>query len=265
MPAPLDMLNAMRVPAILVFLPVLIAASFGQAVSKTPEFDVASVRLSEHAVGPDYNNQITYSPSGFTARNITLKRLIAEAYRLQLNQISGPSWLDRNEYDVEAKTTAASGREQMAPMLQSLLAERFNLREHSEMREMRAYALVVGKGGPRVTPANPAETGSAQGGFHFHGDMREFADLLAVQFSIPAPTNPNEPSRAGGPPIPVLNETGLEGIYDFSVDMRPELGTDIFTLWQRTLQDQLGLRIESRKGSVPVLVVDDAARNPTEN
>lgn len=259
------MLNAMRARAILVCLPVLIAASFGQAVSKTPEFDVASVRPSEHAVGPDYNNQIRYSPGGFTARNITLKRLIAEAYRLQMNQISGPSWLDRNEYDVEAKTAVGAGRDEMPPMLRSLLAERFNLREHSEMREMRAYALVTGKGGPRISPSNPGETVRAQGGFHFHGDMREFADLLAVQFSIPAPTNPNEPARAGGPPIPVLNETGLEGIYDFNVDMRPELGTDVFTLWQRALNDQLCLRIESRKGNVPVLVVDDASRMPTEN
>jgi uncharacterized protein (TIGR03435 family) len=63
----------------------------------------------------------------------------------------------------------------------------------------------------------------------------------------------------------VLNETGLEGIYDFNVDMRPELGTDVFTLWQRALNDQLCLRIESRKGNVPVLVVDDASRMPTEN
>ena len=63
----------------------------------------------------------------------------------------------------------------------------------------------------------------------------------------------------------MLNETGLEGIYDFNVDMRPELGTDVFTLWQRALNDQLCLRIESRKGNVPVLVVDDASRMPTEN
>ena len=63
----------------------------------------------------------------------------------------------------------------------------------------------------------------------------------------------------------MLNDTGLEGIYDFNVDMRPELGTDVFTLWQRALNDQLCLRIESRKGNVPVLVVDDASRMPTEN
>jgi uncharacterized protein (TIGR03435 family) len=65
--------------------------------------------------------------------------------------------------------------------------------------------------------------------------------------------------------MPVLDKTGLPGIFDFSVDMHPELGTDMFTSWQRALEDQLGLRIESRKENVAVLVVDEAARIPTEN
>ena len=105
----------------------------------------------------------------------------------------------------------------------------------------------------------------AQGSFHFHGDMREFADLLAFQLSIPAAANPAEPVRASTFPMPVLNKTGLEGIFDFTVDVHPEMGTDAFTLWQRALEEQLGLRIESRKGSVPVLVVDEALKIPTEN
>jgi uncharacterized protein (TIGR03435 family) len=151
-------------------------------------------------------------------------------------------------------------------MLRSLLAERFNLREHSETREMRVYELVTDKTGPKIHPAQDGETVNTTGaGFHFHGDLRQFADLLAVQFSIPAPMSPNEPARAGGPLIPVVDKTGLPGTYDFSVDIRPELGTDLFTLWQRALRDQLGLGVESRKSSVTIVVVDDAARMPTEN
>ena len=259
------MLVAMRAMPLILIVAIPCLAALGQAPAKAPAFEVASVRPSQRAVGPDYNNQLTYSPTGITARNVTLKRLIAEAYRLQLDQISGPGWLDRNEYDVQARTAGTSTREQMAPMLRGLLAERFNVKQHSETREMRVYALVTDKAGPKIQPMNDGETVKAQVGLHFHGDMREFADLLAVQFSIPAPTNPNEPARAGGPPIPVLDKTGLQGIYDFSVDMRPELGTDMFTTWQRALHDQLGLRIESRRGDVTVLVVDDAARVPTEN
>ena len=57
----------------------------------------------------------------------------------------------------------------------------------------------------------------------------------------------------------------MPGIFDFTVDMRPELGTDMFAAWQRALQDQLGLKIESRKGNVTVLVVDQAAKIPTAN
>jgi len=259
------MLNAMRVLFALVLFALSSSVALGQANAKAPTFDVASVRPSQHAVGPDYNNQITYSPTGITARNVTLKRLIAEAYRLQLNQISGPIWIDRNEYDIEARTGSIESREQMAPMLQGLLAERFKLMKHGETREMRAYELVIGKSGPNVRPLNADEAAGTQAGFHFHGDMRQLADLIAVQLAIPAPSNPSEPARASGPPIPVVDKTGLQGIFDFSVDIHPELGTDMFTAWERFLEDQLGLRMENHKGNVEVLVVDDAAKISTEN
>jgi uncharacterized protein (TIGR03435 family) len=153
----------------------------------------------------------------------------------------------------------------MALMLRSLVADRFKLIEHRETREMRVYELGIGKSGSKIRALNDEETAKAGAGFHFHGDMRQFADLLAVQLSIPAPDNPSEPARASTSPIPVVDKTGLQGVFDFSVDLRPELGTDMFTSWQRALEDQLGLRIESRKGNVAVLVVDEAARIPTEN
>lgn len=259
------MLRGMRALCLLVSLALSSAVILGQAAPSAPAFDVASVRPSQHVVGPDYNNRLTYSPNGLTARNVTLKRLVAEAYGLQLNQVSGPNWLEQDEYDIEARTAGASTREQMAPMLRSLLAVRFNLLEHTETREMRMYELVAGKSGPRIHALKDGETPAAQAGFHFHGDMRQFADLLALQLSIPAPTSPSEPARAGGPQIPVVDKTGLAGVFDFSVEMRPELGTDMFTAWQRTLRDQLGLDLESRKENLAVLVVDSARKIPTEN
>jgi uncharacterized protein (TIGR03435 family) len=216
-------------------------------------------------VGPDYNNQITYSPAGIRGRNVTLQRLIAEAYQLQLRQVFGPRWLNSNEYDFDARSAAAGNREQQALMLRGFLAERFKLKEHSETRDMRVYELVVGKSGSKIRPISDGETPAAGSGFHFHGDLRQFADLLAVQLSIPAADNPAEPARASTSPIPVLDKTGLPGVFDFSVDVSPEMGTDMFAAWQRALESQLGLRIESRKGNVPVLVVDEAAAIPTEN
>jgi uncharacterized protein (TIGR03435 family) len=259
------MLKAMRVLTLLTSLAISSAVVLGQAAVTTPAFDVASVRPNLHPVGPDYNNQIKYSPTGITARNVTLKRLVAEAYHLQLNQVLGPSWLDQNEYDIDARAAGDSTREQMALMLRGLVAARFHLTEHSETREMRVYELVVGKSGPKIKPWNGGEIARNGGGFHFRGDLRQFADLLAVQLSIPAPENPSEPARASASQVPVLDKTGLQGVYDFSVGIRPELGTDMFTAWQRALEYQLGLRIESRKGDVAVLVVDGASKIPTEN
>jgi uncharacterized protein (TIGR03435 family) len=259
------MLKAMQSMCFLICLAVLTSVAVGQPSTTAPAFDVASVRESQHAVGPDYNNQLTYAPTGITARNVTIKRLIAEAYHLQMDQVFGPNWLDQNEYDIDAKATGVGTKDQLAPMLRSLLAERFHLTQHSEMREMRVYELVVDKSGSKIHPINGGEPVTAAAGFHFHGDLRQFADLLAVQLSIPAPDSPSAPARANRSRIPVVDKTGMPGTFDFSVDMHPELGTDMFASWQRALHDQLGLRIESRKEDVAVLVVDQASRIPTEN
>jgi len=227
-------------------------------------FDVASIKPAQ-PVGPDYNNQLTYSPNGLTARNATLRRLIAESWHLQLNQVLGPNWLDQNEYDLTARAATTVSKDQLTLMLRTLVDDRFHLKHHSESRDLRHYELVVDKAGPKIQPVSDTEPPKPGGGFHFRGDMRQFADLLAVQLSIPAVNDPTQPARASGPPLPVLDKSGLAGIYDFTADIRPELGTDMFTQWQRALAEQLGLRLTSRKGPVEVLVVDDVAKTPTEN
>jgi uncharacterized protein (TIGR03435 family) len=256
----------MRVfPYFVFFLALSGSIAVGQTSTSPPAFDVASVKPSRRVVGPDYNNQFSYLPGGMIARNVTLKRLVAEAYQVQLNQVSGPSWLDKDEYDIDAKSAAVGAKDQHAIMLRSLLSERFKLTEHNETREMRVYELVVGKSGPKIRAINGGGSPAAGAGFHFHGDLRRFADLLAVQLSIPSSDNPAEPVRASTSPIPVLDKTGLPGIFDFSVDIHPELGTDMFALWQRALEDQLGLKIVSHEGNVTVLVVDQAVKVPTDN
>lgn len=256
----------MRLYLLFATLSMLSATTVSIAQAPRAAFEVASVRRSQQEVGPDYNNQISYSGGRFIGKNVTLKRLIAEAWHCQINQVAGPPWLDHNEYDIEARMPNGAGPAQVGPMLQSLLSERFHLKQHSETREMRVYELTVGKDGPKIHPAEPASADTSGGrGFHFRGDMRQFADLLALQFSIPAANDPSTPMRAGGTLIPVLDKTGLEGIYDFTVDQRPEPGTDAFTAWKRTLEDQLGLEIQSRKAAVPVVVVDDVDKVPTAN
>src|SRR6267154_1736136 len=138
------MLLAMRGLALIFALVWSCSLAADQGTTTGPAFDVASVKASQHTVGPDYNNQITYSPNGMTARNVTLRRLLAEAYHLQQNLVLGPNWLDQNEYEVDARAAGAVTREQMDLMLRSLVAERFKLAQHSEEREMRVNELVVG-------------------------------------------------------------------------------------------------------------------------
>jgi uncharacterized protein (TIGR03435 family) len=237
------------------FLSVLVVA----------QFEVASVRPSQTTVGPDYNNQISVTPTGFTARNATLRRLIADAWQIQINQVIGPDWLDHSEYDITARIAEGTSRQQVAPMLKTLLEERFHLKEHNETRNMRVYELEVGKSGAKIKPIREGESGQAAPGMHFHGEMPQFADLLALQFSMPPPQDPSAPVRASGPPPLVVDKTGLQGTYDFSVDVHPELGGDNFAVWKRALEDQLGLTVDSRKGDVSVVVVDSADKIPGEN
>lgn len=248
-------------PLCLLFL--LSSAAAGQAPG-TPAFEVASVKSSQRRVGADYNNQFIVSPSGISARNATLRRLVSEAYRLQVRQVLGPSWLDQNEYDIEARTSDQTSQEQLDLMLRALLTARFNLRQHSETRVMRVYDLLA-DGSAKLHRMESGDTAKPGAGFHFHGDMRRFADFLAVQLSIPILDDPAQPGRAGGPAIPVLDRTELLGVYDLTIDVKPEVGTDSFSRWQRALRDQLGLRIESRRGPLEVVIVDEAARIPTAN
>src|ERR1035441_562282 len=98
------------------------ALAFLSAAIHAQSFDVASVKLSTKPVGPDYNNQVAIGPSTFSGKNVTLKRLIGWAYRLEPPRIfSGPKWFDETEYDVEAKAGPASSRsEEPTSELQSL-------------------------------------------------------------------------------------------------------------------------------------------------
>lgn len=255
----------MRPRILIAFFGLLSFAAPARPQPEQPSFEVVSVRPSQHQAGPDYNNQITYSATGFTGQNVTLRRLVAEAWHCQRNQVIGPPWLDRNEYDVAARLPDGATSEQIPLMLRSLLADRFHLRAHSENRSMRVYEITVMQGGPRIHPIQPGESTNAGPGLHFRGDMRQLADLVSVQISIPAPTSADVPVIAGGPQIPVLDKTGLKGIYDFSVDLRPEIGTDGFTFWTRVLEDQLGLKMQASKADVAFVVVDEAEKIPTAN
>jgi uncharacterized protein (TIGR03435 family) len=224
-------------------------------------FEVASVKPSRSLVGHD--GDVTMEPDRITVRNATLKRLIFEAYHVPYSQITGgPPWLDSNEYDIDAKAAGPVGADQLRLMLRTLLIDRFKLAVRSESKERRVYVLTVGKDGPRLSGS---PNGKDAHRWSFHGDLSQFAGILAVQLTIPFLDDPTTPSHARGAPVPVLDKTGVAGVYDISLDIKPEPGSDPFAVWQRALQEQLGLKLESQKALVEILIVDHVEKVPTEN
>ena len=220
-------------------------------------FEVASVRLSLPNAG--YTSiSTTYPTNRFTATNAALRLLIAVAFGVDGNNMSGgPGWLDSEYCDITAKAgDTGLTREQMQPLLQHLLEQRFHLTTHHEKKEVLGYGLVVAKGGPKLQ----ANKGAPQLGYIFSNEIR-------IQN---APVNTLASTLAGPMRRPVVDKTGIEGMYDFDLKYAPENAPsnsadsnlpDIFT----AVQEQLGLKLEPQKVPVEILVIDHVERTPTEN
>src|SRR5437016_11183131 len=201
--------------AIIIFgcLALLTCGSFGQT------FGVAVVKPSSHMAGKDARGHIATGSDRLSGKNVTLKELIAEAYHVELYQVSGgPDWLDSAEFDIEAKADVPAGNPQLRLMLAALLKERFHLALHRDTKELRVYALGMDKNGPKIHPAKNGDSGAAKlfDGRSFHGNLHQLARVLSIQLSIPALSDPGRPSIASGSPVPVVDETGLEGIFDIA-------------------------------------------------
>ncbi|MCU1233123.1 MAG: hypothetical protein JWP63_1090 [Candidatus Solibacter sp.] len=233
---------------------VMFLASVAHAAD-SPAFSVASVKASARIVGKDYRKPITVGEDRVSGHNVSLKDLLIVAYGMEPFRILGPGWIDDNEYDVEARADGPITREQMRGMLQRLLTERFQIASHREPRMVKAHMLEIERSGfkalPRITKG-------------FHVDTKELARLISIQLTIPAISDPTRPSMASGPPVPVFDNTGLTGIYDFPVDISPSPGEDMYEVWQRRLHE-VGLRLNSRQVSVTYVVIDRAEKVPTAN
>ena len=267
-------------------------AVFAQSPAPLPSFEVASVRPNTTGDG---RVMMSIQPGGrFTATNVELRVLIRTAFNVQDFQIVGaPDWARGARYDIVAKaesdlqlgpTGGAPGPAQL--MLQSLLAERFNLRTHRETREMPIYALVLaredGRLGPNIRRSDvdcDAMFAARRGGPPPPPPGPVERPLCGVRFSLG--------SLSGGMPLRqlagslanvvqrvVVDRTGLTGDYSLDLTFTPEQlpqgppppgappprfdpnGPSIFT----ALQEQLGLKLESTRGEVEVLVVDRLER-----
>lgn len=227
------------------------------AAEKKLEFEVASVKPTATRDG---SLSVNFPPGGrFSARDLTLKQLLQNAYALQAYQISGgPGWLATEGFDIEAKAGAGTGeptREQVLRMIQALLADRFHLAVHREARQLPVYSLVVGKAGPRLRPAdsNVGQPKTMMGQLIVPKmSMSALASILALDLKRP-----------------VKDETGLTGEFAFTLEWTPGLAVSDDTQSSRpslftAVQEQLGLKLESTKSAIDVLVID-SVQKPSGN
>lgn len=238
------------------------------------KFEVASVKERPR---DSLIMQVGGAPLGarLNLQAMSLSDLVAWAYDVKIWQVTGgPRWADQSKdravldpatrrFDINAKAEGDGERprEEFRQMLRALLAERFHLGLHREPREIPVYALVPDKKGVKVRESGP----EAKGVLLMTRSGRIVADgvemkVLAGWFS-----------NANGVERPVVDETGLKGRYDFTLEWTNPLagpagkddaaaGPSIFT----AMTDQLGLRLEPRKGPVEFLVID-RAELPDEN
>jgi uncharacterized protein (TIGR03435 family) len=125
---------------------------FSQTTPAPPAFEVASVKPAPPPTEGKFMVQMGGDPGMVDYKNVSLKTLIARAYEMKDYQVSGPDWLDSARFDVVAKIPPNTSPGQVPMMLQTLLAERFKLTAHREQKVMPAYAMVVGKNGPKLKP-----------------------------------------------------------------------------------------------------------------
>lgn len=235
---------------------VMIAGVFRATAQEPTAFEVASIKKSATTIGP-WSTQ--HPPGGrFSGQNLSAKRLILQAFNLEATnfQLAGtPGWTTAESYDINAKIESSDviGPERLQVLLQSLLADRFKLVYHRETKELPVYALSVVKGGAKLQSAAEPQGRQIEnwGKDHLNAlnvPIAEFARVLQQQLG-----------RV------VVNEAGISGAFDFRLTWTPDgsldgTGPSIFT----ALQEQYGLRLESRKGPVEMIVVDHIER-PTED
>jgi len=238
------------------------------AETKLPVFDVVSIKPNRSGSG---SMGIETHNDSYSATNVSLKRLLQDAYGIREDLISGgPGWAESTSFDINAKVVDPNldelkklTGEQRRSMLQSFLADRFQLKVHIETKALPVYELVIAKGGLKFHEA-ASGNGSADGG-RTPGMWIHNNELTAT--AIPLTSLAAMLSRQLH--RTVLDKTELTGKYDLDLKWAPEDGQgpspdssapSIFT----ALQEQLGLKLQSSKGPVETLVIDHVEM-PSEN
>jgi uncharacterized protein (TIGR03435 family) len=243
---------------ILASVAACISTVYGQTAGGQ-QFEVASVKLSNAA--PNFSSGIRTGHGRLDGHNVTLKRCIMGAYGVGPHQVAGgPDWIETDRFEITAKADRPINDDAIFMlMLQTLLAERFKLVLHEETRTMPAYVLEVAKNGPKLEKTTEGESNTNTSNNKLgttinarYTDMATFARVLAREAELP-----------------VVNQTGLQGIFNFKLHWVKEptqpaggepAGPSLFT----ALQEQLGLRLRSQKAPIKTLIIDQVEK-PSEN
>jgi uncharacterized protein (TIGR03435 family) len=247
----------------------LMSAPGSRAQSQTgptnaPAIEVASVKPAKPGIR---GYSIQPLPGRLHAANTSLKMLLGEAYSVYDFQISGgPKWVDDDRYDVEVKAQndTRPTKAQLKAMLQKVLADRFSLEFHRDTKTLPVYALELAKGGPKFQPSKDAE-----GDPYFRLFQRRQITAQRAPLAFLTETLSQLLGR------PVLDKTGLQGIFDFKLEWTPDAtqvrssdepasDDDNIPSLSGAVQEQLGLKLLSQKGPVEILVIDRAEK-PSEN
>lgn len=258
-------------------------ARVGATINVKPsgaKFEVASIKPSPQ---PAQHIGITSNGSRVDIGNWSILQLIVKAYRIQTYQLIGPEWMWSARFDVQASLPRGSSKKSIPEMLQALLAERFGLVAHTETRDLQGFALVVGKGGPKIKVAASDPASNAK------DEEIDALDQLwgsGEAFGATARLLPNRDVRTEFQKIPmdalaqflcsnlkapVTDMTGLRGNFHVVLDYdpatvgnatvaNPASAGDLFAAVTR-----LGLKLERRSVHCSVLVVDHVQPVPTAN
>jgi uncharacterized protein (TIGR03435 family) len=247
-------------------------------------FEVASIKpAAPMQMMPGGGGAFRISMGGDPGRinysGATLKMLIERAWSLKPYQVSGPDWLSAERFDVVAKIPDGAKQTDVPRMLQTLLEERFKIRIHREQKTLPVYALVVGKSGPKLKKTEDAS-----------GGMNMMMNMKGRQVSGKTTMDGLVGMLSRSLDRPVLDHTELKDTYDISLQWTPDdresgpmsglramvggggdhppadnsEGGSAPSLFA-ALQEQLGLRLESTKGPVEIVVVDSIEKTPIEN
>jgi len=228
-------------------------------------------------------NSLMFNQGRMTVHNLPLKDVIKFAYDLKSDSqlLNAPAWVSADRYEIDAKEEEAQSAALMKMafegrfaalrgMVRQMLMERFHLEITPQTAEVPIYALVVAKGGAKVTPSAPLAPGEQRNrGWRGHGPGN--AEGSSITMDLVARVISNMPEADGRV---VVDKTNMSGEYDWKLHWMPqsnsaadgtgtpaaETGPTLFT----ALQEQLGLKLESQKSTVPAVAINHIER-PTEN